>query len=148
MIIYRIVDTQYKDDISGYGAKLYGGRWNPIGRAVVYCAEHISLCMLENMVYMMNDLSKREFSLIKISIPNENIQSIDYQSLKKKWIKDVDYTQWVGAQFLNQNGFVLKVPSAIVEEEFNYLINPEHINFGEIKIISAKPFIFDERLFY
>jgi RES domain-containing protein len=40
------------------------------------------------------------------------------------------------------------VPSAIVEEEFNYLINPEHINFADIKIISAKPFIFDERLFH
>jgi RES domain-containing protein len=148
MIIYRIVDTQYKEDVSGYGAKLYGGRWNPIGRSVVYCAEHISLCMLESMIYMMTDLSKREFSLVKISIPNNNIQSIDYQSLKKKWIKDLDYTQWVGAQFLNQNGFILKVPSAIVEEEFNYLINPEHINFADIKIISAKPFIFDERLFH
>lgn len=147
MIVYRIVESKFKDDISGFGAKLYGGRWNSIGRAVVYCAEHISLSMLENMVYMTSGITQKDYSLVKISIPNENIQSIDYKSLKKKWINDVEYTQWVGTQFLNQNGFVLKIPSAIVEEEFNLIINPDHVNFKEVKIISTKPFHFDERLF-
>ena len=47
---YRIVDEKFKDDLSGDGAKLYGGRWNPKGSPLLYCSEHISLCMLENMV--------------------------------------------------------------------------------------------------
>lgn len=147
MIVNRIVDAKYKDDLSGSGAKEHGGRWNPKGKPAMYCSEHISLCMLENMVYMTNDIIKRPFCLIQLDIPDEFIQEINHQALKKSWYEDIDYTRWLGAQFLNQDGFILKVPSAIVHEEFNFMINTQHERMKEVKIIQQRPYFFDQRLF-
>ena len=145
--VFRIVDAQFKDDLSGQGAKIYGGRWNPKGVPVLYASEHISLCMLENMVYMAQDLYRRPFHLLTLQIPLETVQDIDEKRLKRNWIKDMEYTQWLGSQFFQEDGFVLKVPSAIVKEEFNFVINTNHIHFKKVKIIENRLFYFDERLF-
>lgn len=147
MIIHRIVQERYKEDLSGEGARIYGGRWNPKGKAALYCSEHISLCMLENMVNMVDDLIRRNFCLMTLEIPDQKIHPIDTKALKKGWIKDFDYTQWLGKQFLEQEGFILKIPSAIVQEENNFMINPGHRDFKKVKVIQSKPFHFDERLF-
>lgn len=147
MIIYRIVHTKYQDDLSGEGARIYGGRWNPKGQAALYCSEHISLCMLENMVNMGDDLVRRQFTLLHLFIPEQKMRTIDSEALKKNWIQDFDYTQWLGNQFLEQDGFILKIPSAIVTEEYNYMLNPLHPDFRKVRVVKATPFYFDERLF-
>jgi len=147
MIIYRITHAKHKDDLSGEGARIHGGRWNPKGKPALYCSEHISLCMLENMANMVDDLIKRNFYLLCIDIPDQKIRSIDPEALKKNWIQDPDYSRWLGTQFLEQDGFILKIPSAIVNEEFNFMINPLHSEFKKIKVVKARPFYFDERLF-
>lgn len=147
MIVYRIVEEKFKDDISGYGAQLFGGRWNPKGKPVLYCAAHISLSMLENLVYLSHFQVPGKYFLLHIEIPHETIQRISPTSLKKKWTTDVEYTRWIGYQFLEQNGFVLQVPSAIVPEEDNFVINTSHPLSQQIKIVKSRPFLFDERLF-
>lgn len=149
MTIYRLSIEQYKDDISGTGAKLYGGRWNTAGIPVLYSTENISLSVLEILVRTNINLIPLHYYLLKIELPdNAAINTINKNKLKKEWKTDIGYTQWIGNEFLKSNkSLVLKIPSAIVDEEHNFIINTEHIEFKKMKITSSKKFSFDKRLY-
>jgi RES domain-containing protein len=149
MILYRLAIDKYSDDLSGTGAKLFGGRWNIPGFAAVYATQSISLAVLEIIVHTNKDLIPPDYMLIKIEIPdNLPIKEITLKTLKENWREDLDYTQFIGTEFLkNNNNVALKVPSAIVEEENNIILNPAHIDFKKIKIKSITPFEFDNRFF-
>ncbi|MBL0056154.1 MAG: RES family NAD+ phosphorylase [Chitinophagaceae bacterium] len=148
MIVHRITHSLYKDDLSGTGAKKYGARWNQRGSSMLYTAEHISLCALEMLVHIgMKDL-QRSFHLVNIFIPDEApIRILDVKKLKTHWMEDEEYTAFIGSSFVKENQqLALKVPSAVIPEEYNYLINPSHPDFNKVRIKRSKPFLFDERL--
>lgn len=147
MTIFRIVDARYSDDLSGEGARLYGGRWNPKGVPALYCSEHISLSALENMIYLNDQMIQRNYHLIHLQIPDDAVHSLDPKALKVGWHQDIDYTRWLGSQFIDQNGFILKIPSAVIQDEFNFLIKTDHALASQLHIQKKQPFIFDERLF-
>jgi RES domain-containing protein len=149
MIVYRITNSHYKDDISGSGAKLRGARWNMPGTSMLYTAENISLSALEILVHIGLDDIKNFYHLLAIFIPDDaDIKEINADKLKPRWYEDEDYTAFMGTEFIkNSNNLILKVPSAIIDEEHNFLINPNHQDFKKIKIKKSKPFIFDERLY-
>lgn len=149
MIVYRITNSKYKDDISGTGAKLKGARWNMPGTSMLYTAENISLSALELLVHIGLDDIKNFYHLLAIFIPDETvIKEIHADKLKTRWYEDEDYTSFMGTEFVrNNNNLVLKVPSAIIDEEHNFLVNPGHQDFKKIKIKKSKPFTFDERLY-
>ncbi|MBC7689564.1 MAG: RES family NAD+ phosphorylase, partial [Aquabacterium sp.] len=121
MIIYRLATEIYKDDISGNGAKLYGGRWNSAGLPVLYATENISLAVLEILVRTNMQLIPLTYHLLKINITSTpDPVLIATTKLKKDWKDDVDYSRWIGDEFLKSNKQLLcKVPSAIIEEENN-----------------------------
>ncbi len=149
MIVYRLTTEMYKTDLSGSGAKLYGGRWNSVGLPVLYTTENISLAILEILVRTDMHAIPLSYHLIKIDIP-ELIQPqfITTGKLKTSWKDDLGYTQWMGDEFIKSNkSLLLKVPSAIVDEENNYIVNPEHNDFKKVKIAAVKKFQFDKRLF-
>jgi RES domain-containing protein len=148
MIVYRIAKARYKNDISGIGAKLYGSRWNVIGVPMLYAAESISLAVLETLVHLQEPEIPTDYWLLKIQLPEqEKITTIESSKLKKKWQEDEAYTQFIGSEFIKDNqSLVLKVPSAIITDEFNYLVNPLHKNFNKTQILQAKEFNFDTRL--
>ncbi|MBC7890053.1 MAG: RES family NAD+ phosphorylase [Ferruginibacter sp.] len=149
MITYRLAIEIYKNDLSGNGAKLNGGRWNSVGLPVLYTTKNISLSVLEILVRTDMQLIPLTYHLLKIEIP-ESIHplSITTGQLKKDWKDDLEYTQWMGDEFFKLNQLMLlKVPSAVIDEENNYLINPEHSDFKKVKIIAVKKFLFDKRLF-
>jgi RES domain-containing protein len=149
MIVYRLTKARYKDDISGIGAKLYGSRWNVIGVPMLYAAESISLAVLETLVHLQETELPADYWLLKIQVPDqEKITAIELSKLKKKWQDDEAYTQFIGSEFIKHNqSLVLKVPSAVITEEFNYLVNPLHKNFNKTQILQAAAFNFDTRLF-
>ncbi len=149
MIVYRFTHTKYNDDISGTGAKLYGGRWNEPGIAALYASSSISLSLLEVLVNSNTLEELKSLALMKLEIPKSIDSSIQkLTSLKKAWYKDFDYTRWIGSQFLHAgNDLLLECPSAVINEEMNYLINPAHKEFNKLKLVSAGSFMFDERLF-
>lgn len=150
MIIYRLVNSKFKDDLSGHGSYLYGGRWNSKSVYALYGAEHISLAVLEIVVNYdrINSPILPSFHLLEIAIPDASAISLDVAALKNNWQDDFGYTQFIGDQFLqNQSHLVLKIPSAVITEEYNYLINPMHKAFNQIKIINSKPYGLDSRLF-
>lgn len=148
MIIYSLAIEQYKDDLSGSGAKLYGGRWNSGGIAALYTTENISLAVLEILVRTDISLVPPSYFLIKIEIPEiAGATIIRKNKLKKNWKEDIEYTRWMGNEFLrSSNSLLLKIPSAIIDEEHNFIINPSHSDFKKIKLSSHK-FHFDKRLF-
>ena len=148
MIVYRITKAKYKNDISGMGAKLYGSRWNPTGVPVLYAAENISLAVLETLVHLEQFELPTEYWLLKIQLPGGvKISSIEISKLKKNWINDEAYTQYIGTQFINNGqSLMIAVPSAVINEECNYLINPAHKDFTKIRIQSTREFNFDTRL--
>ena len=149
MIVYRITNSLFKDDITGNGAKIKGARWNLQGSSMLYTAENISLCILELLVHIGLQDIQNFYHLLAIVIPDSaDVTEISIGKLKTDWLEDEDYTAFMGTEFLkNKRSLVLKVPSAIIDEEHNLLINPYHEDFKKIKIKKSKEFIFDERLY-
>jgi len=148
MIIYRLAIEPYKDDLSGTGSKIYGGRWNLPGSAAIYTAEHISLAVLEVLVNTDKNNIPPAYYLLKLNVPDSlPVKVIAASGLKAKWYNDLEYAQFIGNNFL-QSGKegVLKVPSAIIKEEYNFLLNPAHPEFKKISIKESVPFDFDIRL--
>lgn len=148
MIIYRLATERYADDISGTGAKLMGGRWNTPGIPVLYTAENISLAVLEIVVNADRRFIPPAYQLLKLSLPDAvEVSAISKEKLKQGWKDDFEYSQWIGSEFLRQNKHLaIKVPSAVVDEEHNYLFNPNHSDFKKLKIVSKSHFKFDHRL--
>lgn len=148
MILYRLAAGKYARDISGEGSRLYGGRFNPIGLATLYTSENISLCILEILVRASKTTAPDSYTLISIEIPDNGISRIQLNKLKKGWQHDLGYTQGIGEDFLKENqSFCLRVPSAIVPQENNFLLNPMHPDFKKVKIVSTELLDLDKRLF-
>lgn len=147
MIIYRLSTGNFANDISGEGSRIYGGRWNPKGLATLYTSENISLCILEILARATKKTTPDSYTLISISIPDNGIVTIQLKKLKNNWQHDLEYTQQIGVDFLKENqALCLKVPSAIVPQENNFLLNPHHADFKKVKIISSELLELDKRL--
>jgi RES domain-containing protein len=148
MTVYRFSHPKYADDISGVGAKLKGGRWNLPGTALLYTSATISLCLLETLANARTLEQLHVVQLMEIELPDSEIHEINSSKLKKEWWNDFEYTQWMGTEIIRTNApLIVKCPSAIVEQENNFLINTSHKQFSKIKLKARNNFRFDERLF-
>ena len=150
MLVYRIANKQYLKDLSGYGAKQFGGRWNSIGTPMLYASSSISLATLEILCHVPMQLMPSNYGIITIEIPDDiSIKNLNIKELPINWntypapIK----LSKIGNDWIKQNSsLLLKVPSVIVENEYNYLINPLHQDFNKIKIIAESNFDLDKRI--
>lgn len=149
MIVYRISHAAFSNDISGTGARLLGSRWNSKGISLLYASQHISLAVLEMLVNTNFKDYSTALDLMYIDFPDSlPVTPIELKNLKQNWKDDFDYTRYIGDEFIRQKeSAVLKVPSAVISEEYNYLANPLHPGFKKIKILNTKSFWPDERLF-
>lgn len=149
MRIYRLAQSNFAEDLSGTGAKLVGGRWNSPGLNALYSASHISLSILELLVHLKTFNLPPEFKLVSLEVPESLASSVlEIQKLKRNWKDDFQYTRKIGDGFLKEKEFLLlKVPSAIVEQEFNYVLNCQHPDYKKIKIGSVINFELDKRLY-
>lgn len=150
MIVYRISNPLYSNDISGTGAKLNGSRWNSKGSPMLYTSAFISLAMLEMLVHTNFEDYAIDLHLIYIDIPDSlEVKEIKAAKLKPNWTSDIAYTKFIGDQFIKSiQTPLLKIPSAIIDEEYNYLANPLHPEFKKIKITDTKSFRPDKRLLH
>jgi RES domain-containing protein len=147
MIIYRLTTGKFANDISGTGAKINGGRWNPVGFAGLYTSQYISLAILEILVRATKSTSPDSYTLTSFEIPDNTIYQVQLKKLKKEWKYDLTYTQGIGEDFLSENqSLCLQIPSAIVPQENNFLINPLHQDFKKVKIIASELLELDKRL--
>jgi len=130
--------------IDGEGARLYGGRWNQPGLAVVYCAINLSLAVLEVLVHL--DVELREFPSDYVKIPIEIPRSVKLDRIDRL-PKDLADTIEIGSRWFQAAKTVgLLVPSIVVPEERNLLLNPSHRDFPRLQVRDARPFRFDPRL--
>lgn len=148
MQVYRIGSAAYIQNLSGTGAKLFGGRWNREGLSMLYTAEHRSLAALEVLVHLNRNELPDDLRLLSLQIPEKSIISLEKngntgKGKSKKSFKELG-SEWI----LSNESLCLKVPSIIINEEFNILINPSHQLFKEIKIVKVDEFIFDRRLMH
>ena len=149
MIVYRFTSRQYSDDLSGTGARLFGGRWNNKGFPALYTSSSISLGLLEVLVNAYDLSALQSLTLMRIEIPANLADSI-YKAtkLKNNWKDDFDYTRWIGSEFLQKKDhLLLQCPSAVISDELNYMLNPEHKDYNKIKLLQSDDFAFDRRLY-
>jgi RES domain-containing protein len=149
MIVYRITDCKYINDLSGVGAALYGGRWNSKDTHVVYTAQSGALALLEAVVHI-GKVPANGYCMATINIPDDSISSFPLSQLPEDWAGNPppDYLRVIGDHFINAGKYlVLKIPSVLMMEEHNYLLNPRHPEFKKVKIISQRPVRVDGRLF-
>ncbi len=152
MIVFRLSKSKFASDLSGKGAEKSGGRWNSKGTAMVYTSASRALCTTEIAVHTPLGNLPLDYKLISIEIPDEiAIQEFAQKDLPNNWksIPHSHSTQLLGDKFIADSLYmVLKVPSAVVQDEFNFLINPNHAESHKIIIKTIEPFNFDERLFF
>ncbi len=150
MIVFRIAKTKHIRDLSGGGAKIYGGRWNLKGVSVIYTSPNRSLATVEFLVHVPLPLVPPGLSLACIKIDKKIVPGkIPESKLPKNWrdsppplqLADLG-TDWL----LKEAGLLLRVPSAVVEHEYNILINPAHPDMKAVTIESVEKYEFDPRL--
>lgn len=151
MIVFRLAKTDYSNDLSGKGAEIAGGRWNSKGVAMVYTSDSRALCTAEIAVHIPLGIVPNNYCLCYIELPDKlPIYILEYDDLPPDWksYPHSNTTQMIGDSFVKARKYaVMRVPSVVVQGDFNYVINPFHNDAKQIKIIKKEPFPFDERLF-
>ena len=151
MIVHRICKAKYaKTAFSGAGGLDSPGRWHRKGQPIIYAASTLSLAALEYFVHLGRTDTKIAFVSVQAIIADDPaMEVVNLASLPGNWNSSppIDATMDLGTRWcLEARGVVIKVPSAVVPGEFNYLLNPRHPDFKLIKITTPEPFSFDLRM--
>jgi len=143
--------TYAANDLSGTGAKATGGRWNSKGTPVVYCATNIALATLETVHYLRSGGLPFNRYLVRIDVPDvvwDARQVLD--PLPGGWDAiPAGLTARTAGDVWAASGAsaLLLVPSVIVPDEYNVLINPQHGDVRSITATTVKRWIYDPRFF-
>jgi RES domain-containing protein len=150
--VWRICKRKYADSaFEGVGAKKAGGRWNSRGTAVVYTSESLALAALELLVHLNVDEEPPNLVALRAEVPDDlPMESVEIDEMPEGWRRVTGHTSLADRgdawQAAGQSS-ALSVPSVVVPEERNILLNPEHPDFESIEIGEPRDFTFDERLF-
>lgn len=151
MNVYRLHRKKYEIILSGKGASKIDARWNSKGTEIIYTSQSRALAMAEVVVHLNAAMMPSDFVMLEIEIPSSiKIKTIKKSELPFNWnvFPHLTHTQKIGDEFVYKNEYaVLKIPSSVVDGDFNFLINPNHKAFKKIKINSYSDFTFDARLF-
>ncbi|MBI4461222.1 MAG: RES domain-containing protein [Acidobacteria bacterium] len=150
LTVWRIIKRKHaKTAFTGEGARLYGGRWNSPGIAVIYTAQSQSLAALEMLVHLDSSELLDQYVIFGVDVEESLITGIEASKLPRDWraepppaeVKAIG-DEWVAAG----SSAVLRVPSVLVAGESNFLINPRHRDFSKPRIAEPVSFRFDPRL--
>lgn len=150
MKLFRIAKQPFIRDLSGEGARLHGGRWNKKGSGVLYAAESRSLATVEYLVHLPISILPKDVCIAEIHIPNlESVHTVEIKDLPPHWMNypaPIELPDIGEAWKRDGQTLLLKVPSVVVKHEWNYLINPAHPLFQNVKLLSVEEYLFDQRL--
>ena len=149
MIVFRLSRGKYTRDLSGKGAEMYGGRWNSKGTPLLYTSQSRALAFAEISMHIPLSIVPKDYFLITIQIPDTaTILELTEVDMPLDWRLNPhsDSTQKMGDQFTDSlKHLALRVPSAVVPGDFNYLVNPLHTMMREVTIANVELFEFDSR---
>lgn len=151
MRIWRLCKKRYAATaFAGEGARLYGGRWNPPGIAMVYTSPSLALASIELFVHIDPSLAPTDLVYTAADIPEGlRVERVPLASLPSDW-RAIDHPalKTIGAEWITSGRSVaLEVPSAAVQGEWNVLLNPDHAEFAAIVMDPPEPWKFDDRMF-
>jgi RES domain-containing protein len=144
--------TYKADDLSGTGARITGGRWNGVNVPVVYCAGSIALATLETVVHLDADDLPLNRYLVSVDIPPavwKARESHTDRTAPPGWDAlpaALTSTEFGDRWITEQRSAVIELPSVIVPEELNILINPVHPDAKKIKATIERKWLYDGRL--
>jgi len=150
-IVWRLARSEFADELDGEGARLFGGRWNSRGRSALYTSSHLSLSVLEVYVHIPPELRDDlpVLRAVSISVPDDaGAASVSQEQLVALLASEdpMAACRVVGDAWLDRDAeLVLRVPSILVPEETNLILNPAHPRMREVKIVSSRSFHFDPR---
>jgi RES domain-containing protein len=148
---WRIVpEGQSANAFDGEGARRYGGRWNSPGVAMVYASEHQSLAAMEVRVHIEAVRKAMSYKCFAFHFEESLMEIFQPKLLPDGWRQEppLPSLQQLGDNWAGmKKSVLLAVPSIIIPNELNYLINPKHPDFSKIEIEPPTDFMFDPRLF-
>jgi RES domain-containing protein len=151
-LAWRLTPPEFHTELDGEGARLFGGRWNSPGLRALYMSSHLSLSVLETYVniplLLRNSLPA--YQAVRISIPDNasTVRVSPAQLAELLTTPDpVAASRSIGDDWITRReSLVLQVPSVLVPEEDNLIVNPEHPRARDVRIIGTRAFHFDPRL--
>lgn len=147
---WRITKRKHaRNAFTGEGAREFGGRWNNPGTAIVYTAQSQSLAALEMMVHLDSSELLGKYVLIGVEFDQSLIRPVERSAMPRRWRSDPlpPEVRSIGDDWvLAGSSAVLQVPSALVPGEDNFLLNPEHRDFTQLRFGKPLTFRFDPRL--
>jgi RES domain-containing protein len=152
-IAWRLVKKKHRSRaFDGEGARLYGGRWTSVGRRAIYTSSSVALATLEILVHMgvvNQPVIVNSYVVYRVEIPESLVQEIDPDALPTNWATPIAPARLsaIGDAWLDEREKpVLRVPSAVVLSEPNFILNPEHPHFSRLSIGPEQRYAFDSRL--
>ena len=150
MQVWRLFPERFRNTaFTGVGGLYAASRWNHLGAAMVYTATSRALAALEFFVNLEPNEAPDELLLAEATVPDEFIEQLnvsllpaDWRELNNEACRDLG-SGWAGSG----RSLALQVPSAVVEGDWNVLLNPRHAEFGRVRIAEPRPFRYDERMF-
>ena len=152
MRVWRICRARHAATaFSGEGARRFAGRWHPVGMSVVYTSLSLSLAAMEMLVHLDPAVLPDDLVSLAATVPAEpaTCERIGVETLPTDWRRiGLPELQAIGAAWVHAGrSLTLLVPSAVIEGEWNALLNPLHPDMAKLTCDLAKPFFFDARLF-
>lgn len=149
MVVYRVGRRKFSMELTGEGARLHGGRWNHILIPCIYTSESRALAVLEYTVNISIEDIPGSLCITAIEIPDTGIYEVNVADLPRNWKKSPPpaSTKDLGSQILKTSiAPIIKIPSVIIPQEFNYILNPKSTGSKDFKIISVVDFVYDARI--
>ncbi len=147
---WRITKKKYAAQaMTGEGAKLWGGRWNPQSTPAIYTSDSLALAILELIVHTDSQEDIMDYVAIPVQFASDRITTWPIDKLPNDWasLPISSHTQQFGKRWLDEKqSLIFKVPSAVVPVEYNFIINPLHPAFKSLKIGQPTNLQFDPRL--
>jgi RES domain-containing protein len=150
MRLWRIAQRKYALDRLCAGSALYGGRWNPVGLPALYCGASIAICALEKFVHV-GQAPLPPLVLVAIDLPNDcDIFAPTANELPTDWdeLPTSTSAQNLGRAWLQRGEtLAMRVPSVVLPEESNVIVNPQHPDYVHVQLSVVRPFTFDGRMY-
>lgn len=149
MRLWRIAHRRYALDKHCAGTAMYGGRWNPIGLPALYCGGSVAITSLEKLVHLGSNPFP-PLMLVAVDLPDAcAVFEPDINTLPDGWATlptSASAQSFGGAWLRRSDTLAMKIPSVIVPEESNFVINPLHPDYAQVQLTALRPFSFDRRL--